>query len=273
MILSKLSFFKKNDNEENDYRIKMLKRNKIDGLLVMSKRNLNGDVKYYYDVNSLIPLSQLFERKYMGYEQIHNLITGCIQTFKQIREYLLDSNQLLVHPDYIYVDSNSGKPFLAYYPDYDGNLKIGFMELMDYIITRLDHSDEKAVELGYKLYRYTRNDNYAIDEVMHEMFNVSCEIATVEEPYEYDYEEENEVVTTPVADKSKKNFILSMVCVVVAIVGSILLISNKELGNIALYIFVMTVVSLITAAILLYVYVKQNKNNSVDVIDDILLQQ
>lgn len=173
LVLNYCNYFGNSDNTGIDYRIQMLKKNKIQGLLVMSKRVVNNEESYYYDINSLVPFSQIYEKRQIKYCELEKILSSCVNTINQLGEFLLDGNQIIFDPEYIYIDTNDYSARLVYFPDYEGNIKQGFTQLMDFIISRLDHSDDQAVNLGYKMYRYTRQTNYVITDMRNMITEIS----------------------------------------------------------------------------------------------------
>lgn len=165
MILSRCSFFGKTDIQREDYRTKMLLENRIPGLLPVTHRLINGESRYYYEINSLQSLDRLFAKTEIRYDVLRRLLLGCVSLFERLEEYLLDGTQIIIKPDLIYIDVEKMDPYFVCYPDYEGDVRMNFMEFIDELLTRIDHTDEHAVMLGYQIYRYTRNPNYVISEI------------------------------------------------------------------------------------------------------------
>lgn len=165
MILKKCDFFQEQSTKPIDYRTKMLLENKIEGLLPVTYHMFNGEEHYYYEINSRQSLENLYEKREMDYPTICKLLEGCIRLFQNLEEYLLDGSQILLKPEYIYIHLDTGEPQFTYYPAQEGDIRQAFVELADYILTKINHTDEQAVMLGYQVYRYTRNHNFVLDEI------------------------------------------------------------------------------------------------------------
>lgn len=165
MILSKCSFFGKNEDKSGDYRTKMLLENRIPGLLPVTHRLINGESRYYYEINSLQSLDRLYGKTEIRYDALRRLLSGCVGLFDRLEEYLLDGTQIIMKPELIYMDIEKMEPYFVCYPDYEGDVRLAFTELIDDLLTRIDHTDERAVMIGYQIYRYTRNPNYVISEI------------------------------------------------------------------------------------------------------------
>ena len=167
MILSSYDFF---GEKEEDYTEKMLLSNTIPGLLPVLCRKDAGKTQYCYEINSLQSLERLFEKREMDYEVLRKLLLGCIRIFERLEEYLLDGSQLLLTPEYIYLHMDTKEPFFVCYPEYHGDIRSSFAELMHYLLTKIDHTQKKAVWLSYQVYRYTGNVNYVIGEIQELLF-------------------------------------------------------------------------------------------------------
>lgn len=165
MILSSRDFFGNGQTASGDYRVRMLLENHIPGLLPVTHRMVDGESRYYYEINSLQSLDRLLERKEIGYEELKALLAGCICLFDRLEEYLLDGNQIIMKAEFIYIHVDRMEPYFVCWPDYKGDARASFMAFVDELLVRLDHADEHAVLLGYEVYRYTRNPNYVLGEI------------------------------------------------------------------------------------------------------------
>ena len=105
----------------NDYRINMIMRNKISGLLEMYIGCINGESELSYIISSRQSVRDLFSRNKIKYEDVKILIDGIISLGKELREYLLDINSILLDLDFIYFDVDTKKVYFCYYPNNDNS--------------------------------------------------------------------------------------------------------------------------------------------------------
>lgn len=167
--------------KKTDYRTKMLLENHIPGLLPVTHRQVNGESKFYYEINSLQSLNRLYDKSEVRYDDLTKLLSGCVNLFNRLEDYLLDGAQIIIKPELIYVDVEKMEPYFICYPEYEGDVRLSFMEFIDEILTKIDHTDERAVMLGYQIYRYTRNPNYVISEIEKMMEQVIVNIVQKKE--------------------------------------------------------------------------------------------
>lgn len=165
MVLGSCNFFGTVKECSSDYRVRMLLENKIQGLLPVTSRQVNGESRYYYEINSLQSLDRLIEKGELKYRELRAILLGCVNLFDRLEEYLLSGEQIIIRTDYIYVNVESMEPYFVCYPEYAGDVRFSFMEFIDELLTHIDHTDEQAVMLGYQVYRYTRNPNYVLSEI------------------------------------------------------------------------------------------------------------
>lgn len=179
MILSKGNYFGVK-NEEHDFKTRMLLENRIHGLLPVSFRQINGEDRYYYEINSLQSFDRLYDKKEMTYEELRSVLMGCADLFERLEQYLLDGSLIIIRSEYIYINIETMEPYFVCYPEYSGNVRLDFAEFIDEILTKIDHTDQNAVMLGYQIYRYTRNPNFVVSEIKtmleHTIVNAAKEI-------------------------------------------------------------------------------------------------
>ena len=171
MVLGRCDFFDKSQNE-TDYRVRMLLDNKINGLLPVSHRMINGESKYYYEINSLQSMDRVYAKDELDHQQLCSLLKGCIRLYDALEEYLLDGSQIILKPEFIYLNMDSLEPYFVYYPYYENDARDSFAAFIEDLLRKVDHTDEQAVMLAYQVYRYTRNQNYVLNEIMQMLQNV-----------------------------------------------------------------------------------------------------
>ncbi len=165
MVLAKPDFFGTSKAGGRSYRERMLLENHIQGLLPITYKQAGGENRYYYEINSLQPLDRLIEKRELKYDDFKAILIGCAKLFDRLEEYLLDGGQVLLSSEFIFVNVESMEPQFVCYPEYEGDARRAFMDFIDELLVHIDHADNKAVLLGYQVYRYTRNPNYILSEI------------------------------------------------------------------------------------------------------------
>ena len=152
--------------EGGEYQIRMLLVNPIYGLLPCKMRMVDGSRAFYYDITEKQPMTSVFERRLMGKEDIEKLLGGLETAMDEAGRYLLVMEQFILKPECIFQDTETGEFFFCYLPFYDGSLETDFRELAEYILKRLDHSQEEAVLWGYDIYSRSAEEHFSIGKIL-----------------------------------------------------------------------------------------------------------
>jgi hypothetical protein len=167
MILKSYDFLGELHENQSDFRKRMILENNIEGLLPIRQRNNNGEVCYSYEINSMQSIDRLYAKKEIGCEELKHILMACVRLFERLEEYLLDGSQVILKPEFIYMNIDTNRFYFVCYPEYEGDVREEFGEFVDMLLTKIDHTDNNAVMLGYKVYRCTKNPNFVIGEIAH----------------------------------------------------------------------------------------------------------
>ena len=286
MILSRRDFFETGGMNENDYRVKMLLENNIKGLLPVTHRKVNGESRYYYEINSLQSLDRILEKRELGCDEIKMLLMGCVRLFERLEEYLLDGSQVIIRPEFIYINVECMEPYFVCYPDYEGDVRLSFMEFTDELLTRIDHTDKSAVMLGYQVYRYTRNPNFVLSEIRTMMEHSAADMIKNNEQHEYEQledtnesskaeytfepyksDEENTAYDECEKQSCARDIAGCVLCVVIALCAAAIIVASRVMllfdlgGNYELYLYGAIAMALMAAALFLTGIIRKVRYN------------
>lgn len=148
------------------FEAKMLVGNAIEGLLKFRIRRTDDYCQFCYEITSRQPLGRLLETKSINAVQLRALLLGIAQTLIRMEDYLLSEHQILLDPDYIYIDPESFQPGLCLLPGKNGSFPDEFSEFLQFLLGKADHQDKDAVVLIYGLYRESLKENYGLDNLL-----------------------------------------------------------------------------------------------------------
>lgn len=152
---------------DEDYELKMAEQNEISGLLSFHSSKMNGDLYLNYEITSKHSLDSLYAGKELGFSELIFILNGIREALEQLQKYLLNPAQLVFDPQYIYVDANRKNIQLCYLP---GEEQEGTIDLLaEFFLKKLDHQDRKAVELGYRFYQQTLEENFSLKKTLKEI--------------------------------------------------------------------------------------------------------
>lgn len=175
----------------SDYQIRMITVNSIGGILKCNTRILDGRVKLYFEITSKQPMTRVFEKKAIGMEELGRIIMGIKKAIENAGEYLLDVDNLIFDPEYIYMNIGTGEMYFCYLPYSENEASSSFHKLAEYLLGRLDHSDKEGVVIGYELYKCTMEENYSMDSIMN---SISMKILNAADGMEKEGGGEKEIV-------------------------------------------------------------------------------
>lgn len=151
---------------QRGYELKMLSENRVEGLLMFRIKYVDEKQLYYYDITSLQPLSRILEGRWISKEEVCRLLLELEAVLKRVGEYLLDGDELLLEPDYIYTDPQWSRIQFCLVPGRAGNFQEGVNRLLQYILKKTDHRDPEGVVLSYGLYQESLKENYGLENLL-----------------------------------------------------------------------------------------------------------
>lgn len=148
------------------YQVEMLVKNQIPGLLSCRLGLWDEKAALYYEITSRQNLRLILERKRLNAGELYRLLEGLQKAVKTCRSYLLDGKQLLLNPDYIYLEPDTWEPAFCYFPFEEQEMQEALLSLAEYLLDRLDRQDQQAVTLGYEFYRMATEENASLEQVL-----------------------------------------------------------------------------------------------------------
>jgi hypothetical protein len=159
------SYMKIKTNNEGSFDEQMLMRKRIPGLLPMEKCYMDGAGQFWYDITGKQSLDTFCRVKAVGQAFLEQLVHSVCDELGVLEQYLVDTNCLCLAPELVYVSIQTGEIIFTAVPGSCDNLADRFRELVEYLLTRVDHKDAKAVRLAYDIYEKTLEDGYSIADI------------------------------------------------------------------------------------------------------------
>lgn len=170
------NYLKTEEMTRGDYIAEMLIHNNITGFVDARLKSRNAETYIVYPVNGLIPLTQLVEIKKLGAETIENLVSSLVRAYHGMEDFLLPFHRLIVRPEYIYQRQGRKEEFLWIYGGRQTEQK-GIVSLFEYLLDKLDYTDDRAVNLIYTMYQTCKNFEEFDGEAGLENLPLICEKA------------------------------------------------------------------------------------------------
>lgn len=170
---------------EEDYQMKMMQANKIEGLLPLIGKGMEGKSQYFYEISEMASLRSLYEKEEMGKETLEKFLTQFMGVLDNVQRYLLDINRILLEPEYIFCKNETY--YFCYLPVQDADLCTEFHRLTEYFVSKINHREQQGILLAYELHKATMEENYSLEKIVKRLRQEEKEEETVEEEFEDDW--------------------------------------------------------------------------------------
>lgn len=164
--------------DTNSYQVRMLLANAIPCLLPCRLQSMDGQPLFYYEITSRQSVAAMYEKRKLKEEDLKLLFGGIFHALEVISSFLMNPDQIFLVPEYLYMNAEQKELYFCYLPGYHKAIHQQFREFGEYLLPKIDHQDERAVILGYGIYRKAMEENFQIDEMKEELYGKNGEEKT-----------------------------------------------------------------------------------------------
>ena len=143
----------------------MLSHNRIEGVLPLQWQQEDGVYMLRYEITGKQALDVLLAQKQADEKFVQSLLTGICGVVKELEKYLLAQEGLLLRPETVFWDTKTAGVYFCYYPGAGASLQEQFQNLMEYLLTKTDHKNVRAVELVYGVYEALLKPEFHLNEI------------------------------------------------------------------------------------------------------------
>ena len=154
------------DCEEEKDSIEMFRYHQIPYFLNMQEQKKDAERQFCYDITGKRSLVHLLEYKILDYQLFQKIITSFDQACIQAENYMLTENDILLKPEFVFAESDSGHIVYCYLPGNHEDICRQFQEFMEYLLKFLEHKDERAVQLAYGIYQKVIDEHASLHNVL-----------------------------------------------------------------------------------------------------------
>lgn len=146
--------------EASQYTFKMLKKNKIPGVLSCKERMEDGKGFWYVDISKKKNLMQEYKEKEMQLEDMVMIFQEIIPILEELRTYLLSESMAVMDPEYIFRDLEDHSLHVLILPWNTGEKTLH--KLAEFFLEKINHKDENAVNAAYQFYRQQSQAHFSL---------------------------------------------------------------------------------------------------------------
>lgn len=160
---------------------KLIFRRSYQGFLPMEKCYVNGVGQYWYNISGWQALDAYCRMHPIHQDFFETIILRICSQLEILEWNLIDTNCLVIDPELIFVSHNGEQVSFILYPDTKGNFLDELQQLMEYLLTKLNHGDKEEVHNVYKIYNMTHTEGYSLSAIKQEILGMRTHVEMVEE--------------------------------------------------------------------------------------------
>lgn len=152
------------------------------GLISMERCFVNGKGQFWYDISGKQALDNMIKVRELEYSVFERILLRICEQLELLEWNLLDVNGLLLDPEFIFLSNKDSEVSFVYYPKNDRSVLKELQKLMEYLLTKIDHSDYEHIQGAYDIYEITLQEEYGIQEIKEAILKNRIKARKKEEP-------------------------------------------------------------------------------------------
>lgn len=137
----------------------------LEGIIVSEKCQVDGKEQYWYDISGKQALDNYCKLHLIGQELFEQLLLEICNQLELLEWNLIDGCCLMLKPEFIFLNNNATEISFVLYPTEEGNLLKELRELMEYLLTKLNHQEKDAVCFIYELYEVILTEAFSVKDL------------------------------------------------------------------------------------------------------------
>ena len=147
-----------------NYQMRMIKNNRIPGLLRVSGCGMEGASRYYYHTGHSQSLETYYKNKDIKAEEILKLTRQFLSVMEKMKDYMLEPNYLMLSEKYIFEKDENY--FFCFFPENEKTWQVSYHELTEYFVRKVDYQDLESIQLACMLHKETLKETYDIESIL-----------------------------------------------------------------------------------------------------------
>ena len=156
------SYMKIPSVQEACYDERIMFRKSFEGIIPMEKCYVNGNAQYWYNISGKQALDAYCRVNTVDKNLFETLILRICEQLELMEWNLLNSNCLVLEPELIFLNGRGDDVSFVLYPQNRGNLLEELRQLLEFLLSKLNHKETEGVQGAYELYEMTLSENYNI---------------------------------------------------------------------------------------------------------------
>ncbi len=152
----------KTDQDFLPFEKEILTRSSISGILPVNMTFADATTVCWYDITGMQAFDHALETEMMDSQMLTKFLVSLCGMLEQLESFLLDPGHLWFSQESIFKNNQDGSFWFCYCPEGKENITEGFQKLMEYLLTKIDHKDQRAVKMAYHIYDQVIKEGYSL---------------------------------------------------------------------------------------------------------------
>ncbi len=147
---------------------KMLEKAKLNKFLKRTVIEYDDGFQIRYEISGMQSVEKFYEERAIGSRELFQLLWEVERARKECCRFLLSERYFFFRPAFAYLNFKNDGCRFVYLPEEETDFSEEMMEMAEFILEKLDHQDEAAVEIAYELYERAGEENFVLRQFLEE---------------------------------------------------------------------------------------------------------
>ena len=151
---------------EDEYLLQMALRGKLPGTLPLSIAGKNGRKSLRADVTACTSIASRYKTVELTGSDLRKILSTIRDISRKMPGLLMTAQDLFLDPEWIFLGPGGDEVLLCYLPHISETEPDSIRILSEFILKRVDHSDQVAVRLAYDLFDQVSAPSYLLTDLL-----------------------------------------------------------------------------------------------------------
>lgn len=151
--------------EEDNLDVRIMLQRSLKGLISVERCYINGQSQYWYDISGKQALESFVKINTLDYSLFEMLILRICEQLEILEWNLLNANGLVLDPEFIFLNHKGEEISFVFDPEANKNIVKELQRLLEYLLSKLDHTDRERVQGAYELYELSLSEGCQLKDL------------------------------------------------------------------------------------------------------------
>ncbi len=152
--------------DEDEYVLQMAMRGRLSGILPLSIAGRDGKKLLRADVTACTSITSRFRDIPLTAGDIRKILSAIRDTAQKMPGLLMSVRDLYLDPECVFLGAGGDEVLVCYIPHISDTEPDSVRLLSEFLLKKLDHSDQAATQLAYTLYDQVSQESYVLTDIL-----------------------------------------------------------------------------------------------------------